>query len=317
MTQTGETREETLIFVFASATIGDKYYQYEFKQQPSHEECVQMSRSSPSVLFTRYTDLFCDQTWEDLFAELFGEPCKALMCSSVFCITLILREWLCTAQFMMRISLFSVSSHHTGARYISRDWQGIRTPVDATMVGRVYLSPKPTPSSPPPSMRRGSRKRRPSRRRGHRGRHSRHVLFDDLWGYDDWFDFSDYSDLFDERTTVEQKSTPVQNVYFFKKGMNIWDHFYPLTWMYLTTKTLHKLMTTFIIFNLQHILFSSSLMQINTTEWICRPNVWTQSTLLTHDPLQNTGWAARRRIYLIHQEQRRNKPADEVCSSKN
>jgi len=56
--------------------LGDKYYQYEFKHQPSHEECVQMSRSSPSVLFSRYTDLFCDQTLEDLFIELFGSSCK-------------------------------------------------------------------------------------------------------------------------------------------------------------------------------------------------------------------------------------------------
>lgn len=52
----------------------DKYYQYEFKHQPSHEECVQIRRASPSLLFSRYTDLFCDQTWEDLFTELFGGP---------------------------------------------------------------------------------------------------------------------------------------------------------------------------------------------------------------------------------------------------
>lgn len=161
---------------------GDKYYQYEFKHQPSHEECIQMSRSSPSVLFTRYTDLFCDQTWEDFFTELFGS---------------------------------SLSSHHAGPRFTSRDWQGIRPPVDAAMVGRVYLSPKPT--SPPLVRRRFNRRRRPSKKRAHRGRKSRHVLFDDLWGYDDWFDYSDYSDVIAESTTQEYKSTPVQNVYFFKK----------------------------------------------------------------------------------------------------
>ncbi|XP_041656694.1 vitronectin b [Cheilinus undulatus] len=161
---------------------GDKYYQYEFKQQPSHEECVHMSRSSPSVLFTHYTDLFCDQTWEDVFFDLFGGP---------------------------------FSSHHVGARFTSRDWVGIRPPVDAAMVGQVYLRPKPTPSSPPPSMRRGNRRRRPSRRRGHRGRHSRHV-FDDLFGFDDWFDISDYSDI-EEVMMLEPKKTPVQNVYFFQR----------------------------------------------------------------------------------------------------
>ncbi|XP_071361974.1 vitronectin b [Trachinotus anak] len=162
---------------------GDKYYQYEFKHQPSHEECVRMSRSSPSVLFTQYTDLFCDQTWEDLFTDLFGG---------------------------------SVSSHQTGPRFISRDWQGLRPPVDAALVGRVYVSAKPTPTSPPPARRRSSRRRRPSRRRKQRGRHSRHTLFSDLWGYDDWFDYN-YSDIIDESPTQELKSTPVQNVYFFKR----------------------------------------------------------------------------------------------------
>ncbi|XP_031136743.1 vitronectin b [Sander lucioperca] len=160
---------------------GDKYYQYEFKYQPSHEECVRMSRSSPSVLFTRYTDLFCDQTLEDFFTELFGS---------------------------------SFSSHQTGPRFTSRDWQGIRPAVDAAMVGRVYLSPKPTPSSPPPARRRSSRRRRPSKKRAQQRRQSRYVLFDDLWGYDSWFD---YSEIFDESPTQEYKSIPVQNVYFFKR----------------------------------------------------------------------------------------------------
>ncbi|XP_041808829.1 vitronectin b [Chelmon rostratus] len=161
---------------------GDKYHQYEFKHQPSHEECVQMSRSSPSVLFTRYTDLFCDQTWEELFTELFGG---------------------------------SYSSHQTGPRFTSRDWQGIRPPVDAAMVGRVYLSPKPT--SLPPARRRTNRRRRPSKKRAQRGRQTRHMPFDDLWSYDDWFDYSYYSDIIDESTKQEYKSTPVQNVYFFKR----------------------------------------------------------------------------------------------------
>ncbi|KAM9332987.1 vitronectin b [Pholidichthys leucotaenia] len=161
---------------------GDKYYQYEFKHQPSHEECVQMTRASPSVLFTQYTDLFCDQTWEDLFIDLFGE---------------------------------SISSQNTGERLITRDWQGIRPPVDAAMVGRVHVTPKPT--LPPPSVKRrwGSRRRRPSKRRGQRRRQSR-SLWDDLF-YDDWFDLSDYIDSMPERTTQEYKSTPVQNVYFFKR----------------------------------------------------------------------------------------------------
>lgn len=39
-----------------------------------------MSQATPSLLFTQYTDLFCDQTLEDLFTELFGSPCKAQPC---------------------------------------------------------------------------------------------------------------------------------------------------------------------------------------------------------------------------------------------
>ncbi|XP_017276753.1 vitronectin b [Kryptolebias marmoratus] len=159
---------------------GDKYYQYEFKHQPSHEECIQMSRSSPSVLFTQYTDLFCDEALEDLISELFGG---------------------------------SFSSPDVGPRFISRDWYGIRAPVDAAMVGRVHLSPRPTP----PGRRRNSRRRRPSKRRGsHRRRQSRHI-FDDLWLYD-WLELvEDYSDVVDETTVQDHKSTPVQNVYFFMR----------------------------------------------------------------------------------------------------
>ncbi|XP_071758971.2 vitronectin b [Centroberyx gerrardi] len=174
---------------------GDQYYQYEFKHQPSHEECVRMTRSSPSVLFTRYTDLYCDQTWEDLFTQLFEG---------------------------------SFGGHHKGPRFISRDWVGIRPPVDAAMVGRVYLSPKatPSPSPSPPARRRTNRRRRPGRRSRQRGRQSRSLFLEDLWSYDwfgDYSDYSDYSDITDitditdDSATEQYKSMPVQNVYFFKK----------------------------------------------------------------------------------------------------
>lgn len=43
-----------------------------------------MSRSSPSVLFTQYTDLFCDQTWGDMLAEFFGGICKKKKHLNVF-----------------------------------------------------------------------------------------------------------------------------------------------------------------------------------------------------------------------------------------
>uniref|UniRef100_A0A3B3SH50 Vitronectin a n=1 Tax=Paramormyrops kingsleyae TaxID=1676925 RepID=A0A3B3SH50_9TELE len=41
---------------------GDQYYQYEFKQQPTHEECVKLNARSPSTLFGSYTAMF-SSTW--------------------------------------------------------------------------------------------------------------------------------------------------------------------------------------------------------------------------------------------------------------
>lgn len=108
-----------------------------------------------------------------------------------------------------------VSSRHTGARLTMKDWRGIRPPVDATMVGRVILAPKPT--SPPPRRRWSSRKSKSSRNRKQRRRLSRFAYFYDLWSYDDLFD----DDLYTVgRATQQQQRTPVQNVYFFQKGMN-------------------------------------------------------------------------------------------------
>lgn len=54
---------------FIICATGDQYYQYEFKHQPSHEECAQMTKSSPSVAFTRYTNMYCDL--DSLFSMLF------------------------------------------------------------------------------------------------------------------------------------------------------------------------------------------------------------------------------------------------------
>ncbi|CAL1573156.1 unnamed protein product [Knipowitschia caucasica] len=169
----------------------DKYYEYQFKQQPSHQECVEMTRSSPSLLFMRYTDLFCDRTFEGMFSELFGPP---------------------------------PSSITRGPRLISQDWAGLSYPVDAAMVGRVKLAPKPTPR---PATK-GSRykKRRQNKRRN--SRKTRHALFGDIFDgiLDDLFDYEEYTDYPDLSSSIQTyqaqlqqvKPTPVQNVYFFKKG---------------------------------------------------------------------------------------------------
>ncbi|KAK6296765.1 hypothetical protein J4Q44_G00329070 [Coregonus suidteri] len=109
---------------------GDQYYQYEFKHQPSHEECIKMSAGSPSALFTAYTDIYYNN-WEELFNMLFR----------------------------------GIPNHHGGHRFINKDWIGIKAPVDAVMTGRLYITPRPLapPLSPPlpPLWDRNDRRRQP------------------------------------------------------------------------------------------------------------------------------------------------------------
>lgn len=116
-------------------------------------------------------------------------------------------------------SRHSVGSPFTsvGPRLTSRDWRGIRPPIDAAIVGRVHLAPKPTP---PPARRRSSHKRRTNRRRSQRRRQSRQVLFDDLFGFDDFllYDSDDISDYVPP-LAEDLERTPMQNVYFFKQGV--------------------------------------------------------------------------------------------------
>nr|XP_061797431.1 vitronectin-like [Nerophis lumbriciformis] len=86
---------------------GDQYYIYEFLHQPSHEECVTMSERSPSMLFSRYTDMYAsnyDRYLSDLFSDL--------------------------------------PQHHSHHRFIDRDWKGLKSPVDAVMAGRLYVPPR-------------------------------------------------------------------------------------------------------------------------------------------------------------------------------
>ncbi|XP_027002971.1 vitronectin a [Tachysurus fulvidraco] len=86
---------------------GDRYYQYEFKHQPSHKECIQMSRIFPSALFRRYTDLYYDR-WAEHFSQLFS----------------------------------GFESQQSTNQFISKDWIGIKSPVDAVLPGRLYVSPR-------------------------------------------------------------------------------------------------------------------------------------------------------------------------------
>ncbi|CAI5693844.1 unnamed protein product [Oreochromis niloticus] len=85
---------------------GDQYYVYEFLHQPTHEECIKMSESSPSTPFRRYTDVYYNN-YERFFSELFSD----------------------------------LPQHHSKHHFINKDWKGLRSPVDAAMAGRIYISP--------------------------------------------------------------------------------------------------------------------------------------------------------------------------------
>uniref|UniRef100_A0A9J7ZYI5 Vitronectin b n=1 Tax=Cyprinus carpio carpio TaxID=630221 RepID=A0A9J7ZYI5_CYPCA len=180
---------------------GEQYYQYEFKHQPSHEECNRMTKSSPSVAFTRYTDLYCDL--DNVFDLLFQD----------------------------------IHGHHKGPRLISKDWIGMKPPIDAAMVGRLYVSPGPSPS-PATGLSRGRTGRR-KKTRGRGVRVSRSLFWEDFGlDYEEryygaekrgkkqkkgrgrrpfWFDMSYDPDDYIDMEIVQEKATPVQNVYFFKK----------------------------------------------------------------------------------------------------
>lgn len=112
----------------------------------------------------------------------------------------------------------SVGSPFTfvGPRLTSRDWRGIRPPIDAAIVGRVHLAPKPTP---PPVGRRSSQRRRTSRRRSQRRRQSRQVLFEDFFGFDEHLLYDSSDSDYISPPSEDLTRTPVQNVYFFKKGL--------------------------------------------------------------------------------------------------
>ncbi|XP_020773702.1 vitronectin a [Boleophthalmus pectinirostris] len=85
---------------------GDQYYVYEFVHQPSHQECIGMSERSPATMFRRYTDVYYGN-YEQFFSELFSD----------------------------------LPQHHDHHHFIDKDWKGLKSPVDAAMAGRIYVSP--------------------------------------------------------------------------------------------------------------------------------------------------------------------------------
>ncbi|KAB1265378.1 Vitronectin [Camelus dromedarius] len=114
---------------------GKQYWEYQFQQQPSQEEC---EGSSQSAVFEHFA-LMQRDSWEDIFKILF----------------------------------WGSSSGGVGQpRFISRDWLGLPGQVDAAMAGHIYISSS-TPRSSQIKMTKSKRRNR-KRYRSHRGRgHSR------------------------------------------------------------------------------------------------------------------------------------------------
>ncbi|NXC70287.1 VTNC protein, partial [Anhinga anhinga] len=81
----------------------DKYYwSYDFANQPTQADC---EKSSPSAVFNHYAFMNRD-SWEDVFQILFGGR----------------------------------MSGASSPRYISKDWRGVPSRLDAAMAGRIYVA---------------------------------------------------------------------------------------------------------------------------------------------------------------------------------
>ncbi|KAG8590154.1 hypothetical protein GDO81_006656, partial [Engystomops pustulosus] len=150
---------------------GNRYWQYEFKKQPTIEECMS---SSPSEIFTRYVMIQYD-SWERGLDFVFG-------------------GWF---------------RDNSVGRYISRDWKGVPSNINAVLPSRLYVpARKRSPS-------RRSRRRKTNRRKSNK----RRLSWLDTFTLDDLFSTYDYDEESDPDWVPPErpsKCQPVQSVYFFK-----------------------------------------------------------------------------------------------------
>lgn len=170
---------------------GKQYWEYEFQQQPSQEEC---EGSSLSTVFEHFA-LLQRNSWEDIFELLFwgrtpggaGQP-----------------------------------------HFISEDWPGVPEQVDAAMAGRIYISgyaPRPSLVKNVKSKRRNRKRYRSRSGRGRGGGRSQssHRKFRSLWlslFSSEESGLGDYN--YDNPETdwlVPASCEPVQSVYFFSGDM--------------------------------------------------------------------------------------------------
>ncbi|KAM6296713.1 vitronectin [Aegotheles albertisi] len=142
----------------------DKYYwSYDFAHQPTQADC---EKSSPSTVFNHY--VFMNRnSWEDIFETLFGSRMNGA----------------------------------SSPRYISRDWRGVPSRLDAAMAGRIYVA-----SHQP--RRRNSRRQR-KRYKNHRS------LSSGFWG---WLHNDSDSEGVENDWLSGSKCETLQSVYFFVGG---------------------------------------------------------------------------------------------------
>ncbi|NXC19806.1 VTNC protein, partial [Corythaeola cristata] len=139
----------------------DKYYwSYDFAQQPTQADC---EKSSPSTVFSHYAFMNRD-SWEDVFHILFGGRMTGV----------------------------------SRPRYISKDWRGVPSRLDAAMTGRIYVA-----SHQP--------RRRKSRRQRKRYKNHRSLNL----GFWSWLQNDSDSAGVESDWLSGSKCETLQSVYFF------------------------------------------------------------------------------------------------------
>lgn len=163
---------------------GKQYWEYEFQQQPSREEC---EGSSMSAVFEHFALLQRD-SWEDIFELLFWGRSSGGV-----------RE----------------------PRFISRDWHGVPGKVDAAMAGRIYIlgsAPRSSLAKKQKSRRRNRKGYRSRRGRGRSRSQNSHRPSRSIWP--SFFSSEEsgpetYNYDYEMNWLVPATCEPIQSVYFF------------------------------------------------------------------------------------------------------
>ncbi|XP_036622847.1 vitronectin [Trichosurus vulpecula] len=160
---------------------GNQYWEYEFHQQPSQEEC---EGSTTSTVFEHFAVLQRD-SWRSIFELLFSD---------------------------------GESEGARGPWLISEHWRGVPNRVDAAMAGRLYFSSPSSTQSDSVRKRKAKAKakrlRKGKRYGSRRSRHSRRSR--DLWGL---VSSEEHGADYDLDLNLEwfqpSQCEPIQSIYFF------------------------------------------------------------------------------------------------------